>query len=803
MESRYLETLEYPKILERLAGHTSFSAGRQLALALRPSTDIVVIRRRQRETTESRRLFDERSDITTGGARDVRPFLEQASIGSYLEPAALLDIRRTLISARTLQRKLTRLESGFSLLVEWASQLEICPGLIDRIGRCLNDKGEVVDAASPVLARIRREMITARARLRDRLERILHSPGNADYIQEPIITERSGRSVIPLKSECKGRIPGVVHDQSSSGATLFIEPLATVELNNRWRQLQLDEEKEIRRILLRLTIEVGVNADGIRRTVEVLAELDLIFARARYSYEIGGAEPTLVEDTRGSFDANRYPNSVPSPSRLHLARARHPLLDPETVVPIDVRLGGDFDILVVTGPNTGGKTVSLKTVGLLVLMAQAGLHIPADDRSRLPIFTGVYADIGDEQSIEQNLSTFSSHMTAIIDIMHRVDDRSLVLLDELGAGTDPVEGAALARAIIAALLRRNVTAMATTHYSELKVYAHNTPGVENASVEFNDKTLAPTFELTIGLPGRSNALAIASRLGLLAEITDEAEGWIRPEDIEADRLLKDIRDAREAAEAALLAAEETRRRAGDLERELGRQMAEIEAKRREILNQARFEARQELEKVTTELRRLTTDLARGVLSRDRLEQIAEEISRVEREIPPDQPLSPAPPTEQGEFRVGDVVRVTTLGQEGEVNDLDLEDTEVQLGSFRVRVPINVLELVRHAPVQAEAEVRATAMRRESPGIETDFRGWRAHDVIAHLGKYLDDAFLAGLPYVRIIHGKGTGVLRRVVRDELSEHPLVTSHRPGDRHEGGDGVTIAYFAEQPDGVQEPR
>jgi len=795
MEDRYLETLEYPKILERLAAHTSFSAGRELALALRPSINIEEVRRRQRETTEACRLFDVRTDITIGGARDIRPFLKQARIGAYLEPAALLDIRHTLISARTLRRKLSRLKGDFPSLAQWGEQLEICPGLIDQIGRCLNEQGEVVDAASAALARIRRDMVAARARLLERLQRIIRSPANREYIQEPIITERSGRYVIPLKAEFKGRIPGIVHDQSSSGATLFIEPLATVELNNRWRKLQLDEEEEIRRILTRLTAQVAGSADLIRRTVEVLAELDLIFARARYSHEIHASEPTLVEDTRRPFDPSRYPDTIASPSPLHLVQARHPLLSPETVVPIDIRLGGDFNILVVTGPNTGGKTVSLKTLGLLVLMAQAGLHIPADDRSRLPVFTGVYADIGDEQSIEQNLSTFSSHMMTIIDILRRTDDRSLVLLDELGAGTDPAEGSALARAIIATLLRRNVLAMVTTHYSELKVYAHNTPGVENASVEFDDETLSPTYVLTIGLPGRSNALTIASRLGLPEEIVEEAKGWVRPEDLETDHLLRDIKAAREAAQAAYRAAQEARSQAEGLQRELSEQLAEIEEARRQILNEARAEAKREVERVKAELRRLTTDLARGILTRERLEDVAQQIEQIEAKMPPIETVSPSTSIDGEELHVGDIVRVKTLDQEGEVIGLGEEEAEVQVGSFRLQVGRNALELLRRASDETRVEVRTAIAPRISPGIEVDLRGWRAEDVIPYLDKYLDNAYLAGLPHVRIIHGKGTGVLRRIVREKLADHPLIASYRAGDRHEGGDGVTIAYFVGQ--------
>jgi len=408
-----------------------------------------------------------------------------------------------------------------------------------------------------------------------RLNRIVTSKKNGPFLQEPIVTQRSGRYVIPIKVECKGRIPGIVHDQSSSGATLFIEPLATVELNNRWRQLQLDEEREIERILLQLTAMVKEHGLAIRGTVEALAQLDLAFAKGNYSYAIKGIEPLLTEIENGETTVRTEHNPT----------ANHPLLPVETVVPIDVRLGGDFTTLVITGPNTGGKTVALKTVGLLSLMAQAGLHIPAGESSRTPVFSGIYADIGDEQSIEQSLSTFSSHMTTIIGILDQADEQSLVLLDELGAGTDPVEGSALARALIATLLRRHIMAIGTTHYSELKVYAHSTRGVENASVEFDVDTLSPTYVLTIGLPGRSNAFAIASRLGLSQAVIDEAQQWVRPEDMEADQLLGDIKAAREATQAASAAAQAAQREVERQERDLAERLAGIEEARREILNE--------------------------------------------------------------------------------------------------------------------------------------------------------------------------------------------------------------------------
>jgi len=548
MESKYLETLEYPKVLERLARHTSFSAGRALALALEPAVEAAEVRERQQETSEARRLQDVKPDVSLGGARDVRPLVQRAYMGAMLLPADLLEVRETLIVGRSLKRTLGRLGASFPRLAGRAQWIEECSDLVNEIGRCINDRAEVVDAASPALTRIRAELAGARDRLMERLQRLLGSE-LAPYLQEALITQRGGRYVIPIRAEAKGRVQGIVHDQSASGATLFVEPLATVELNNRWRELELEEQHEVERILSALTGQLAECGGLVERTVQVLAELDLAFAKGRYSYELRAVEPRLWEAGK--------PLGEPEPKGpLTLLKARHPLLPAETVVPIDVWLGGDFDVLVVTGPNTGGKTVALKTVGLLSLMHQAGLHLPVDDGSTLPVFSGVYADIGDEQSIEQSLSTFSSHMRTIIDILRQAGAGSLVLLDELGAGTDPVEGSALARAIIRRLLERKLLAVATTHYSELKLFAYATPGVSNASVEFDVETLSPTYVLTIGLPGRSNALSIAKRLGLPQEVVDEARALVAPEALEADALLAEIKAAREAAQQALARARE-------------------------------------------------------------------------------------------------------------------------------------------------------------------------------------------------------------------------------------------------------
>ncbi|MEO8612460.1 MAG: endonuclease MutS2, partial [Chloroflexota bacterium] len=531
------QTLELPKILDQLARHTTFSAGAALARELHPSGMMDEALTWQKETSEARALIENKVNVTLGGARDVRDPAMNATRGVLIEAQTMLDIRYTLRRATTIKRTLGRMKGTYPLLSDIANEAEECNSLQESIARVLNEKGEVLDTASPHLAVIRRDLKVSYDKLQTRLARLISSSTNAQFLQEALITTRNGRYVIPIKAEFKGRIPGIVHDSSSSGATLFIEPLATVELNNAWRELQLAEEKEIRRILQALTEEVGEQSEQIVRTVEVLAYLDLVFAKAIYAEQLNATEPILLPFKARPSNPN-HPGST-----LYMKGARHPLLT-GNVVPIDVELDDATYVLVVTGPNTGGKTVSIKTIGLLALMAQCGLQVPAED-AKLTVFDGVYADIGDEQSIEQSLSTFSSHMTNTIGLLKECDEHSLVLLDELGAGTDPAEGSALARAILTHLVNRHVTTVVTTHHPELKVYSVETPGVRNASVEFDLATLRPTYRLVIGLPGRSNALSIATRLGLNPEIIEDARTMVATDDLVADDLLDEIQRTRE------------------------------------------------------------------------------------------------------------------------------------------------------------------------------------------------------------------------------------------------------------------
>ncbi len=826
MNPKHLNTLEFPKILERLAQHADFSASKELALALAPASYLSEALERQVETSEACRLLSIKPDVSIGGARDVRPLLEQAARSAALFPAEFLDIRQTLVSARDLGRNITRLGDQFPRLADIAGRIQECPGLVQEIGRCISDNGDVLESASPELARIRSELGVVHQRLLDRLNKIVHSSQNSKYLQETFVTQRQGRYVIPLRAEFKGRIQGIVHDQSASGATLFIEPLATVELNNRWRQLQLDEEEEVRRILLALTDLVAQESGHIAWTVEALAELDLALAKAKYADELDAVQPEWVQSgadhetspaesasSQTAVDSTAPDVSLGQNKPIKLLAARHPLLDPKTVVPIDVILPPETSILVITGPNTGGKTVTLKTVGLLAAMAQAGLHVPAAEGSTLPLFGGIYADIGDEQSIEQSLSTFSSHLTNIVGILAECDAESLVVLDELGAGTDPAEGSALARAILDHLRERRVTAFVATHFSELKAYAHTTSGITNASVEFDAETLAPTYRLAIGLPGRSNAFAIAHRLGLDGHIIDSAQSMVSPEAMQTEAMLRDIQAQLDSAARERAAAEASRVQVETRLEELAQRLAQIEDERRDILNSARADARREIKEVRQELRRLRDGWALGrqptqalgvsAEGRPSLRELEREtqeaLTKLETGIGVEETPPPPEPKYRGSLQPGDQVWVEPYQAVGEVISSQQGKVQVQLGRFRASVKRNQVDLRQLASKaepqkKEEDEVAGFQMPAvESPGFELDLRGETTEEALHRLDRYLDDAYLAGLPWVRIIHGKGTGALRAAVRDALRAHPLVNSYEAGKEGEGGDGVTVARLA----------
>lgn len=798
-----------------------FSASKELALALRPSPYLAEAQGWQAETSEAVHLLSAKVGISVGGSRDVRPLTARAQRGAILLPVELLEIRQTLIAARDLQRTITRLAEVYPRLADIAQRIEPCPGLVNDISQAIDDHGEVKSSASPDLARIRRELETAHSRLMERLNRLVVSSQYSRYLQEPLVTQRGGRYVVPLKAEFKGKIQGIIHDQSASGATLFIEPLATVELNNKWRQLQLDEEEEIRKILLALSEQVGGQSRLIDHTVAALAELDLAFAKAKYAEAIDAVEPILFNpasrgagEQRSRGEAQRL-SPAPLPPRpsaaFKLSAARHPLLDPAKVVPITITLPPETRMLIITGPNTGGKTVSLKTVGLLAAMAQAGLRIPAAEGSTLPFFERIFADIGDEQSIEQSLSTFSSHMTNIVQILSECDADSLVILDELGAGTDPIEGSALARSILSYLLERQVTTFVATHYSELKAFAHTTPGVTNASMEFDVATLSPTFRLLIGLPGASNAFTIAQRLGISEEIINRARGLVSEDAQQIEAMLAEIKAQTEAARQVRREADAERQRAEQETEQVQRRLAEIDRERRDILNAAREDARREIKAAREEIRALKEQAEAEIKAKAKVEttspvEAEEKLGQLEAQIKTRIDSDKKPKTKAGSkaetqpaltgpVGLGDKVFIPQFNTVGEVVGLQNKQVEVQLGAFRSTVPLASVTL-REKAAAREAESTYSSVKVptvESPGMELDLRGQVTEEALLRLDQYLDQAFLARLPWVRIIHGKGSGALRQAVRQELSSHPMVSSYRPGDESEGGEGVTVAKLA----------
>lgn len=803
MDEKTLHTLEYTKILERVSAYAAFAPTAEKAIALRPTTDFSEAQQRQAETREAVQLLATHPDLTIGGARDVRQQIDLAKHAGVLTPVDFLDIKSMLIAGRTLARTFERLEDQFPRLAEIAARMPFPVGLIDSISRAISERGELLDTASPELGVIRRDMRIVHDRLLTKMQRMVSDSKITQFLQEALITQRDGRYVLPLRAEFKGRIRAVVHDQSASGATLFVEPLSIVEMNNQHRELQLAERDEERRILAALSDQVGRHANELHELIDIIAVLDLALAKGRYAAEIEAVEPQLLEfprQGRSLPEGRRHPGSV-----IQLYGARHPLLEAETVVPIDVNLDPQTYVLVITGPNTGGKTVTLKTVGLLALMAQSGLHIPVEQGSEISVFKNIFADIGDEQSIEQSLSTFSGHITNIIHILGHADRRSLVILDELGAGTDPQEGAALARSLLNHLLERNITTLVTTHHPELKSFAYATPGVVNASVEFDLESLQPTYHLTIGLPGRSNALAIAERLGMPGSIVAGARAEINPEDLRAEDLLEEIHRQRDLAREARLEAERIHQEVERLRTELIERLEQIEDERREILDIARQEASNQVQGLEAELAELRRALVRARQPLEVLKTVESktaELDEVYRE--PVERLQLAEEiTLDRPVRLGDKVRLRSLDTQGIVTSLGEDEAEIQVGTLRVRTrlsEVEVLQKVADLDTGSSSKVSDGETKRgagidtrfnaPSPGIELDIRGQRADEALDQLDRYLDSAYMAGLPFVRIIHGKGTGKLRSAVREALGANPHVRSFEPGGANEGGDGVTVA-------------
>ena len=809
MQTKHLITLELPKILERLAGYCAFSASETLARALAPSTEMAEVSRRLAETTQAKDALEKLDLLDVGGARDIRERVDFTNHGGVLEPQEFLTIRDTLEAGKRVQRTLMRYNAVYPQLTAITNLIEPCAALVNEINRCVDDGGEVRDNASPALASARREVRIVHDRLLQKLQRMVADTNTATYLMESLVTQRGGRYVIPVRADFKGRIPGVVHDQSSSGQTLFIEPLATLDLNNEWRELQLAEARERLRVLTALSAQVSADSELISRTIDCLAQFDLALAKAKYSEAIRGTAAEIVS-------RDKTPQGE---AAFMLRQSRHPLLNTDTAVPIDVHLGMKDEkgesarVLVITGPNTGGKTVALKTVGLLALMNQCGLHIPAE-QARLPVFEAVYADIGDEQSIEQSLSTFSSHLTNLVAFLPQVTAQSLVLLDELGAGTDPVEGAALARAILEYLLQSNALCATATHYPELKAWAYLTDGAVNANVAFDHQTLRPLYKLTVGLPGRSNAFAIARRLGLKGEILDVAEKLIDDNHARTEDMLAEIARMYRQAEAARNAA---RRAENEAEKQAGRMKAQardIESKREEFVAQAREDAEREVENLRAEIRKLRARVvaAGGALSLEEVKQIEKESKELDTDKltmddrrqtmddskakssivhrPSSAQQAPRP------LRVNDTVRVRSLNTNAVIGSISGDEAEVQIGRMRMKARLSDLERVRTA--EADAPEPAPSYERfsrpQSPGMELDMRGMMTDEGVTRVEEYLDRAARAGLPFVRIIHGKGTGALRRAVRDAIKSSPFTKSFETGQEGEGGDGVTVVKLKE---------
>ncbi len=818
MHEKSILTLEYPKILEKVAHEAAFSASKALVMDLRPTPDLAEARRRLAFTSEASHLIDLRNDAGIQGARDIRPYLERAAREGVLNLTELLEIQATVKSSLFVAHLLEKLDAtNFPLLHLLGADLPQRPQIGRRIEEAISEEGEILDSASPTLRKLRFDIRGANQRLQDRLRTLVQEFGPS--LQEPIVTIRNDRYVIPVRSESRGAVRGIVHDQSSSGATVFIEPMVVVELNNKLRQLQIEERQEIERILRELSLAVGNEADALKLDVELLAEFDLQLAKARYGRLLRCSAPQLNAE-----------------GRIDLHNARHPLLTGK-VIPTNFHLGREFFMVVITGPNTGGKTVALKMVGLLTLMAQAGLHIPADEHSEIAVFEEVLADIGDEQSIEQSLSTFSSHLSRIIEILRLIEEsmtrdipdiqgrlaetltnaqrrrlRALVLFDELGAGTDPSEGSALARAILTFLLERHMTTIATTHYSELKAFAHEQDGVVNASVEFDVVTLSPTYKLSIGLPGRSNALAIANRLGLDQAIIERGREFLGSTGVRMENLLEDLQSERKAVEDERFNLSMERAEVEHQRKELELARYQMEEEHVRLINQARTQAQRELDDARKQLARVKVDVSRVNLTRERLNEDRQSVNRLEERLAPlPQPRKPTKrpePLEEkvekvGEpLRIGDTVRVLSFGQNAELLSLspDHSEAEVQLGALRFRVSVDNIE--RLSKRQAESQEKALPLQpavvlpsyedRPEVAMQLDMRGWRVEDALAELDTYLNDAVMYGLAAVRIVHGKGTGALRQAVRERLAHHSLVKSYASAPPQEGGDGVTVIKF-----------
>ena len=789
MNSKVLRVLEYNKIIEQLSEKATSEPGRILCRELVPMTDLEEINHAQAETSDALSRLFKKGSTSFGGNKDLGMCIKSLEIGSVLSIAELLKIAALLENVNRIKAygRSERDDTPVDSLDEYFDGLEPLTPLANEIRRCILSEEEIADDASPTLKHIRRSMALTNDKIHSQLTSMINGSYRT-YLQDAVVTMRNNRYCIPVKAEHKGQVPGMVHDQSSTGSTFFIEPAAVVTLNNELKELALKEQEEIEVILADLSAQAGEHTEALTNNQKLMTTLDFIFAKASLAMEQNAAKPL--------FNTEHY---------IRIRQGRHPLLDKKKVVPIDIQLGTDFDLLVITGPNTGGKTVSLKTVGLLTLMGQAGLHIPALDRSELSIFTEVYADIGDEQSIEQNLSTFSSHMTSIVSILQKADANSLCLFDELGAGTDPTEGAALAIAILDYLHNRGIRTMATTHYSELKVYALSTSFVENACCEFDVETLRPTYRLLIGIPGKSNAFAISSKLGLPDYIIEDAKKHITEDKESFEDLLSDLENSRITIEKERLEIASYKEEIKTLKERLESKQEKIDQSKERILREANEEARQILQsakdvadETIRTFQKAGTNSSMKDLEKSR-QKVRDKISEKNAKLT----LKSDKPTHKllkpNQIKLGDSVKVVSMGLKGTVNSLPDRNGKlfVQCGIIRSQVSLDDLVLIDEDTVTTGKMQRTNSAKLKmsksfSISTEINLLGKTVDEAISELDKYLDDAYLAHLPSVRIVHGKGTGALRKAVQDYLRRCKYVKSYRQGEYGEGDAGVTIAEF-----------
>ena len=785
---RSLIKLELDQVLQLLADCAGSIGGKEACLRLRPTSDLEDVELMLGQTTAASDLCTRKGDPVFGDVTDVSASLERADRGGSLQPKELLRIAGVLRCARNIKGYVSE-DDKATVLDPLFNALTPNKYLEDKIFGAILSEEEIADNASPALADIRRHMRIQAGKIRDSLQKVISSPAYSKYLREPIITIRQGRYVVPVKSECKNEVPGLVHDVSATGSTYFVEPMSAVNANNALRELEIKEKKEIERILAELSSDAAAHREDIVMDYEMLVRLDVIFAKAKLGYRMRAWAPVMNDK-----------------GKIELRNARHPLIDPKKVVPVSVRLGTDFDTMIITGPNTGGKTVTLKTVGLLTLMAECGLHIPAGDGSCLSTFDGILADIGDEQSIAQSLSTFSSHMRTIVDVVAQCDDRTLVLFDELGAGTDPAEGAALAMAIIEFCRKMGSRVVATTHYAELKLYAMRTKGVINASCEFDVETLQPTYKLLIGIPGKSNAFAISRKLGLSEDILKEADDLVGKSDKDFEDVLSQLEQQRQQMEAARIEAERLRMQTAKIKQQSEEYHEQLRREKEKAMEAARKEARGIIEEARAAanlaseelkaLRKQLQDSADATGINQRQADIRRNLNEVEDKLRTTQPKAERPTPTRG-ILVGDTVELLKLGTKASVIAINKDGTyQLQAGILKMNARADEIYLLENEnPYKAKGGRPAHSgreMKMTATPSEVDLRGMDSVEAICVLERYLDEAMRGNLSSVRIIHGKGTGTLRAAVHQSLKKNKYIKKYRLGQYGEGEDGVTIAEF-----------